>query len=124
MFVGNAGHRYVRAVAAGALILCVGVLAGCGSKDVRAAGSAPPPLVTVATLEPKNVPIYADFAAQTFARDTVDVRGRVTGYIEKWLFKPGAQVQAGQVLYVLARRPYEASLTEAQGQLRTSEADL
>ncbi len=112
------------AIAAGSLILGVAALAGCGSKGVKAAGAPPPPLVTVATLEPRDVPIFADFAAQTYARDTVEVRGRVTGYIEKWLFKPGAQVSAGQVLYVLDRRPYEASVIQAKGALEQSRADL
>jgi membrane fusion protein (multidrug efflux system) len=98
-------------------------LSGCKS-NVKAAAVPAAPLVTVAQVEPQDVPIYADFAAQTYARDTVEVRGRVSGYIEKWLFKPGAQVQAGQVLYMLDRRPYQASVTQAQGNLRQSKADL
>jgi membrane fusion protein (multidrug efflux system) len=124
MFAANDGKRRVFAVtAAGCLVLGSAALAGCKSKNVKAAG-APPPLVTVATLEPRDVPIFADFAAQTYARDTVEVRGRVTGYIEKWLFKPGAQVAAGQVLYVLDRRPYDAGVTQAKGTLEQSRADL
>lgn len=99
-------------------------LTGCKSSNVNAAALPPAPLVTVETVEAKDVPIYADFAAQTYARDTVEVRGRVSGYIEKWLFQPGAQVSAGQVLYVLDRRPYEAGVTQAKGNLLQSEADL
>jgi membrane fusion protein, multidrug efflux system len=71
-----------------------------------------------------DVPIFSEFSAQTFARNLVEVRGRVNGYVEKWLFKPGSQVQAGQVLYVLDTRPYQASVQTAQGNLRQSEADL
>jgi membrane fusion protein, multidrug efflux system len=109
---------------AGVLILACATLTGCKTNEAKAAATPPAPLVTVATVEPRAVPIFADFAAQTYARDTVEVRGRVTGYIEKWLFKPGAQVTAGQVLYTLDRRPYEASVTQAKGTLRQSEADL
>jgi membrane fusion protein (multidrug efflux system) len=116
--------RIIGLAAASAIAVCAAALTGCNSKNVKAAAPAPLPMVTVATLQPQDVPIYADFAAQTYARDTVEVRGRVTGYIEKWLFKPGAQVSAGQVLYVLDRRPYQASVTEAQGNLRQSQADL
>jgi len=75
-------------------------------------------------VEPRPVALFSDFAAQTYARDMVDVRGRVTGYVDKWLFQPGAEVAAGQVLYVLDLRPLEAAVEEARGNLRQSEADL
>ena len=54
----------------------------------------------------------------------VEVRGRVEGYIERWLFQPGAEVRAGQVLYVLDLRPYQAAVDQARGNLRQAEADL
>ena len=85
--------------------------------------AAPPP-VTVVELEPSDVPIYADFAAQTYARNMVEVRARVEGYIDRWLFRPGSEVTAGQVLYVLDLRPYEAAVEQARGNLHQSEADL
>ncbi len=75
-------------------------------------------------VEPRSVALFSDFAAQTYARDMVDVRSRVTGYVDKWLYQPGAEVAAGQVLYVLDLRPFEASVEEARGNLRQSEADL
>jgi membrane fusion protein (multidrug efflux system) len=54
----------------------------------------------------------------------VEVRGRVDGYIDKWLFSPGQEVRAGDALYVLDLRPYEAALEQAKGNLAQSEADL
>jgi membrane fusion protein (multidrug efflux system) len=71
-----------------------------------------------------DVPIFSEYPAQTFARNLVEVRGRVNGYVEKWLFQPGSQVQAGQVLYILDIRPYRAAVQTAEGNLRQSEADL
>jgi membrane fusion protein (multidrug efflux system) len=70
------------------------------------------------------VPIYSEYPAQTYARDTVDVRARVDGYIEKWLFRPGQEVHTGDILYVLDERPYQAALDQAKGNLAQSEADL
>ena len=64
------------------------------------------------------------FPAQTYARNMVDVRGRVEGYIEKWLFRPGQEVTAGQPLYILDLRPFEAQVQQAQGTLKQTEADL
>ncbi|MEO8049966.1 MAG: efflux RND transporter periplasmic adaptor subunit [Acidobacteriota bacterium] len=71
-----------------------------------------------------DVPIFTEYPAQTYARNTVDVRARVDGYIEKWLFRPGQEVKAGETLYVLDKRPYEAALDQAKGNLAQSEADL
>jgi membrane fusion protein (multidrug efflux system) len=71
-----------------------------------------------------DVPIYSEFAAQTFARDRVEVRARVDGYVEKWLFKPGDHVTAGQTLYVLDLRPYRAAVDEATGNVKQTEADV
>ena len=45
--------------------------------------SMPPPLVSVLTVKAENAPIYTEFAAQTYARDLVEVRGRVDGYIDE-----------------------------------------
>ncbi len=99
------------------------VLAGCSAqKAVRAAPARPS--VMVVDVRPADIAIEGEFPAQTYARDMVEVRGRVEGYIEQWLFKPGAEVRAGQVLYVLDLRPYEAALQQAKGNLRQAEADL
>jgi len=71
-----------------------------------------------------DVRIFTDYPAQTYARNTVEVRGRVDGYIDKWLFRPGQEVHSGDVLYVLDLRPYQASVEQAKGNLSQSEADL
>ena len=68
--------------------------------------------------------MLSEYPAQTYARNTVEVRGRVDGYIDKWLFRPGQEVRAGDVLYVLDLRPYEAAVEQAKGNLSQSEADL
>lgn len=85
---------------------------------------APAPLVSVTQVQPADVPVISDYPAQTYARNTVDVRGRVDGYIDKWLFHPGQEVHAGEVLYVLDLRPYQAAVEQAKGNLAQSEADL
>lgn len=109
----------------GAALLSSIALAGCaasGQKPNRVATPAVPVVVT--EVQPRDVPVFAEFAAQTYARDMVEVRGRVEGYLEKWLFRPGSEVDAGQVLYVLDVRPYEAAVQQARGNLNQSEADL
>lgn len=95
-------------------------LASCSEKTETAGKTAaepPPARVDVIRVTGEPVAIYRDVPAQTYARDKVDVRGRVDGYIEKWLFKPGQTVKEGQPLYVLDLRPYQAQLSEAKGKL-------
>src|SRR5205823_14044016 len=84
----------------------------------------PPPPVAVLQVAPEDAPIYMDLAAETYARDMVEVRGRVDGYIEKRLFQVGSDVQAGQVLYELDLRPYQAEVAKAKGELSQAEANL
>src|SRR6516225_7053248 len=104
--------------------LLAGVV-GCGSKSSQnVAAQAPPPTVEVAAAKPGEADIYAEYPGQTYARDMVDVRGRVEGYIEKWLFRPGQEVKAGQALYILDLRPFQAQVQQAEGTLKQTEADL
>ncbi len=98
------------------------LLEGCSS--LAQTPAAPAPLVSITEVRVSDVPIVSEYAAQTYARNTVEVRGRVAGYLDKWLFRPGQEVTAGQPLYVLDLRPLQAVVQSAEGSLRQSEADL
>ncbi|HYO80539.1 MAG TPA: efflux RND transporter periplasmic adaptor subunit [Bryobacteraceae bacterium] len=108
------------------VLLVAATLAGCTSNaQQQTQGQAPPaPTVQVTAVAPQDTPIFSEYPAQTYARDLVEVRARVDGYIERWLFKPGQQVTAGQPLYILDLRPYRAQLQQAQGSVKQAEADL
>src|SRR5271154_2527350 len=103
----------------GATIALLFLSVGCQSAPKTASAAAPPPASSVSVIEVKaeDVPIYNEYAAQTFARDMVEVRGRVNGYVEKRSFLIGSDVTAGQVLYVLDLRPYEAEVERAKAQV-------
>jgi membrane fusion protein (multidrug efflux system) len=118
--------RSVPTRAGAAACLCAAALlagAGCASQAQNPTAPPPPP-VQVKEVFAADVPIFTEYPAQTYARNMVEVRGRVDGYIEKWLFRPGSEVRAGQPLYVLDMRPYQAAAQQAGGNLRQSEADL
>lgn len=83
----------------------------------------PPAAVSTVRLTPQDVTIVDEFAAQTFARDMVEVRARVDGYLEKRPFEVGDDVREGQVLYVLDLRPYEAAVAKARADLAQSRAN-
>lgn len=118
-------HQAWTAILVGSCAVAVAFLSSCSAAGQGTAQAQTPAApVTFTEVQPRDVAIYSDFAAQTYARNTVDVRGRVEGYLEKWVFQPGSEVTAGQVLYVLDVRPYQASLEQAAGNERQSEADL
>jgi membrane fusion protein (multidrug efflux system) len=97
---------------------------GCTSSAQQPAQAPPPPTVETVVAEAGTAELYVEYPAQTYARNQVEVRGRVDGYIERWLFRPGQHVRAGQALYVLDLRPYRAQLEQAQGNLKQAEAEL
>jgi membrane fusion protein (multidrug efflux system) len=100
-------------------------ITGCNARANVSSAAAPPPApeVSVITVNSEDAPIYNEYTAQTFARDMVEVRGRVDGYIEKRLFETGSDVTAGQPLYILDLRPYEADVQKGRGDLAQSEAN-
>src|ERR1700692_2265009 len=100
------------------------LMSGCGPEARSQNAAPPPPTVLVTTAHAGDVLIFSEYPAQPYARNTVDVRARVDGYIEKWLYRPGQEVKAGETLSVLDKRPYEAALDQSKGNLAQSEADL
>jgi RND family efflux transporter MFP subunit len=80
----------------------------------------PEVLVALPTL--KEVTDYEDFPGRTAAVNAIDVRARVTGYLDKMNFKEGAEVKQGEVLFEIDPRPYEAQLARADAALFQAEA--
>jgi len=98
---------------AGAL-LPVLVLAGCGAKP---ADPPPPPAVTAAAVPEREVTDWDEFTGRLEAVDQVEIRPRVTGYIERVAFAEGKEVRKGEVLFEIDPRPYQAELARAEAQL-------
>src|SRR6478609_1487915 len=96
--------RFARA----ALLLgvCLG-LAGCAKPPSEGPVAAPMP-VTVSYPVEREVTDYADFTARTAAVDSVELRARASGYLERVGFKEGALVKKGDVLFEIDPRSYKA----------------
>jgi membrane fusion protein (multidrug efflux system) len=105
-------------------VVSAGVAAGCGSRAAAGQTAPPPPEVGVVQVAGEDTPIVREYPARTYARDMVEVRGRVDGYIERRSFEIGSDVKAGQVLYVLDTRPYRAEVDRARGALAQASADI
>jgi multidrug efflux system membrane fusion protein len=110
------------------LSLCA--LSGCANKQALQAASPsgvsgagrPPAPVVVSTVEQRNVPVQITAIGNVEAYQTVQIRSQVNGQIETIHFKEGQDVRHRQLLYSLDKRPFQAALEQAQGNLKRDEA--
>jgi len=107
----------------GCLFLLLLPLAGC-TQQQQAPPDAPPPAVTVALPLVKQVVEWDPYTGRLDAVEFVEVRARVSGYLQEISFEEGHSVQKDQTLFVIDQRPFKAALKSAQAQLTESEAQL
>ncbi|MFY9987871.1 MAG: efflux RND transporter periplasmic adaptor subunit [Chthoniobacterales bacterium] len=93
-----------------------------GCKPSTQAPILPPPPVTVATPIHKEIVEWDEYTGRTEAIESVDVRPRVSGYIDQISFKDGQLVKPGDVLFVIDPRPYQDVLDQAKANLQDAEA--
>lgn len=86
------------------------------------APGGPPPKVTVAKPVVREIVEQDQYTGRFDAIDYVEVRARVTGYLEKINFMDGQTVKKGDLLFVIDRRPYKAALEQAQAALASAKA--
>jgi RND family efflux transporter MFP subunit len=113
----------LRALAFFFLGLVPGGLAGCGHAE-GTGDETRRPAVKVSAAVVRQVTDYEDFTGRTDAVDSVEVRARVSGYLDAVLFTPGKEVKKGQPLFKIDPRPYKAALDQAEGQVAYNEARL
>ncbi len=105
------------------IVGCCLVLAGCAGEPSGA--PAPTPVaVSVSYPVEREVTDYADFTGRTAAVDSVEVRARVWGYLDKVNFKEGTLVKKGDVLFEIDPRTYQTALANAEGNLASGQAKL
>lgn len=111
-------------------VMIAAVVASCGESPKQQAGGPPPPQVTVAPPVKRQVVDYDEYVGRFVAVNSVEVRARVSGYLEAVHFKDGQLVKEGDLLFTIDRRPFEnaaaqarATLTAAQSNVAFTEAD-
>jgi RND family efflux transporter MFP subunit len=116
-------NDFLRAPAAGLLLVLAVAASGCKQSAPDASPAAPVP-VTVAYPIEREVTDYGEYTGRTAAVDSVEVRARVWGYLDKVNFKEGALVKKDDVLFEIDSRPYKAALAQADGNLGSARAHL
>jgi RND family efflux transporter MFP subunit len=100
----------------GVLLAALIGLSGCGN-DATATAQAPAPQVSVAPALEREVTEWDEFTGRVEAVESVEIRPRVTGYIESVNFSEGSTVRKGDLLFVIDPRPYRAELSKAEAEL-------
>jgi membrane fusion protein, multidrug efflux system len=116
-------NRY--AAAALCAVVCV-VVPGCGhgNTENEANAQAPPPEVIVATVQRQTVPISNDYEGTLAAIESVELRARVEGTLDKAPFKEGRLVHKGDLVFQIQQNQYVAALEAAQAQLAQARGNL
>jgi multidrug efflux system membrane fusion protein len=113
----------IRIVLLSSLILIANVLAGCDSKPTS--GSAPsPPTVTVSPPLQKSITEWDEYTGRFIALETVEVRARVSGFIDSVHFKEGQIVKKDDLLFVIDQRPYQIAVEQAKADIERAQAKL
>src|SRR5947209_3095721 len=108
------------------LALCVlpaGTLLGCRRGPAQVP-PAPTPVVPVSQPVGRDVTDFVDYTGRTDAVESVGIKARVTGYLDRMPFKEGTEVRKGALLFEIDPRPYEAQLAQAAGQVDLYRAQL
>jgi len=103
-----------------------GFLAGCRDKDAAPPPSTSAPPIPVAQPVRREITDYVDFTGRTDAVESVSIRARVTGYLVRLKdpFPEGREVKAGDLLFQVDPRPYQAQYDQAVSQVAVNEASL
>jgi RND family efflux transporter MFP subunit len=101
-------------VIAGALLLT----GGCGKSGGGAQSAPPPPQVSVAQVLERRVKDWDEFTGRLQAVESVEIRPRVSGYIDRVAFTEGSEVKRGDLLFVIDPRPYQADYDRAAADLK------
>jgi multidrug efflux system membrane fusion protein len=98
------------------------LLTGCGSEAAESAGGMPPPGVSVAAALEREVHATHEFTGRIEAVGSVEIRPRVSGYIDRVNYREGSEVKKGEVLFVIDPRPYRAEVARTQAELARARA--
>lgn len=98
------------------------VAAGCEQREAPRA--FPVSEVKVLEIKPEDTPIVFNYVGQAESSRQVEIRARVDGFLDEVAYQEGDYVEPGEVMFVLDKRPFEAALQQAEGELALQEARL
>lgn len=113
-----------RACARAGLYISLVSLLSTSCHGKQAPATTPPPVISVAAVARRDVPAYSDYIGTLDANVNADARARVQGILLEQHYTEGSRVKAGQLLFVIDPKPYEAAKLQAEGALAQAKAAL
>ena len=98
-------------------------IASCGERQQQG-GAPPPPTVTVAKPIKRTVFDFDEYVGRFTAINSVEVRARVSGYLDKLHFKDGQLVKQGDLLFTIDKRPFQNTLDQARANLVQAQSNV
>ena len=115
----------MKKISVAAIIALLPALAACDQSQSKTQPAAPPPpQVTVAKPVARMIADQDEYVGRFVAVESVEVRARVSGYLEAIHFRDGQIVKTGDLLFTIDRRPFKAALAQAQASLAQARANL
>ena len=110
------------------LALASGIVVGFsqtvdGEKSADAANMPPPPEVSVAQVVSRDVRQWDEFTGRVTAVETVELRPRVSGYVERVAYEEGQEVRKGDLLFLIDQRSYRAAFDRARAELERARSE-
>jgi len=118
----NLPEKSMQLTRMGLLSVALAALTGCGNHDDAAPKQGPLPNVKVAQPLSQEVTEWDEYTGRIEAVNSVDVRARVSGYLEKVNFKAGDKVHKGDLLFVIDPKPFTAQLNYAEAELERAKS--
>ncbi len=106
------------------LLASAPLLAACGESPRQQQAAPPPPKVTVAKPVKRTIVDQDEYVGRFVPVDIVEVRARVSGYLDKVYFKDGEIVKQGDILFTIDKRPFQNTLDQARANLETAKSNL
>ncbi|NLW35202.1 MAG: efflux RND transporter periplasmic adaptor subunit [Syntrophorhabdus aromaticivorans] len=113
---------HARFVTIGVIIAAALLLPACTKQ--KKTSTPPPPAVTVMDIVQKDVPVVAEYVAQTQSSRLVNIQARVSGFLDKRMYTEGSVVKQGQVLFQMDPKPFKVQLDQARAALAKQAAAL
>lgn len=105
-------------------LLVTAALVSCGKRDEKQSQAPPAPKVTVARVIQREITEWDEYVGRLEAPESVEIRPRVSGYLESIHFEDGQMIKKGDLLFIIDPRPYQAAVERATAGLAQAEAQL
>jgi RND family efflux transporter MFP subunit len=112
------------AVRALVVLAAAALLASCGKPQQQSRGAPPPPTVIVAKPVARTVSDFDEYVGRFTAVNSVEIRSRVSGYLDAVHFKDGQIVKQGDLLFAIDKRPFQNTLDQANANLQQAKSNL